>query len=133
MLLCADYCSNFCLTKVDSADPCHPKVDADGDGVIDGKEEGVIARRQKNSTSATFVFLMIFGFFGWAAYHTSKARKQQNQSYQQSQQWLRTQNGEENQGISMVPQTWDEESVGGSLISRSYQRSESPRGTAGYY
>ena len=76
MLLCADYCSDYCLTKVDTSDPCHPKLDADGDGTVDGKEPGVVARRNQKNASASMVFIVVFGLLCWASYHTSKARRE---------------------------------------------------------
>lgn len=143
LLLCSDYCSNYCLTVVDSAEPCHPKVDADGDGVIDGKEPAAAAHHRKNSTSATFVFLFVFGLLGWASYHTAKARDWKRHPLPWQQE--RRADEESLQGMSMVPPTWDDGATsyrqppqggggdGGSLMPRGYQRSESPRGTAGYY
>ena len=147
LLLCSDFCSNYCLVQMDTAEPCHPKVDADGDGVIDGKEPIAAAAARKKSSSATFVFLFVFGLLGWASYHTAKARDWNRNPLP----WQRERRVDEEalQGMSMVPPTsWDEgaasyrqpqrsgRSDGGSLMPRDYQRSSAatPRGgTAGYY
>lgn len=132
MLLCADYCSDYCLTKVDTSDPCHPKLDADGDGTVDGKEPGVVARRNQKNASASMVFIVVFGLLCWASYHTSKARREFSPRAQRMP-WQQEQPDEESQGISMVPQTWDEAASDGSgLMPKGYQRSET-RGTSGYY
>lgn len=126
-LLCNDYCSNYCLTIVDSEEPCHPKVDADGDGVVDGKEEGVRQPAQKKG-SPTIVFVIIVGLLAWASYHgTRNARSKVD--HDRPLAWTKTTSSSDHddraeQGIAMVDY---EETAGGSLMPRGYQRSSDTR------
>lgn len=126
LLLCADYCSNYCLTQVNSAEPCHPKVDADGDGIVDGKEPGATVQREHKGPNGTVVFLFLFGFFAWGSYHASKKA-----DWKRPLPWQQRQRPDEEQGMSMVPQ-YD---YGGRSDDgyRGPEVSAGPRGTAGYY
>jgi len=134
MLLCADYCSNFCLTVVDSEEPCHPKIDADGDGVVDGKEEGV--RHQKDKGSPVLIFVAIFALFAWASYHGSRnarsSSRTNNSPYDARPQWSQTgkcdRDDSAEQGIAMVDYYQDRNTQNGSLMPRDYQRSSDHRG-----
>ena len=114
------------MTVVNSEEPCHPNVDADGDGVVDGKEEGV--KPQKNKGNPTIVFVIIVALLAWASYHgTRKARSPTSDAPLNWQlHWQKTTSSCDHddraeQGIAMVD--YDHETSGRSLMPRGCLRS----------